>query len=57
LNFVYKMEKNNPRKNAVLKNFWFESEKEYRQLTDALDSGDNDKVLDLIYEIYKRGDL
>lgn len=57
MNFVYKMEKNNPHKNAVLKNVWFKSEKEYKKLVNALDSADNDKVLDLVYGIYKRGDL
>ena len=51
------MKNKNPRKDSIVKNIWFKSEKEYKQLKDALDSGDNDKVLDIIFKVYKRRDL
>lgn len=47
----------NPRKNEIVRAIWFKSEKEYKELVNALDSYDNDKVLDIVFDIYKRGDL
>jgi len=47
----------NPRKNKIMKSIWFESEKEYKNLTDALDINDKEKVLDIMFAIYLRRDL
>lgn len=43
-------------KDMTLKGIWFKP-KEYKKLKDALNEGDNTVVLDVIYEIWKRGDL
>ncbi len=47
----------NQRKNKIVKSVWFRDELEYKQLINSIETGDRDIVLDLIYEIYKRGDL
>lgn len=48
----------NPHKNMQVKSVWFKTvPDEYKQLIDALDTNDKEKVLDIIFEIYLRGDL
>lgn len=46
----------NPHKDCELRKIWFQKG-EYKKLTDALNEGRNDDVLDILFEIYKRGDL
>ena len=47
----------NPRKNKFLKRIWFESEKQYKKLINSIETGDRDLTLDILYKIYKEGDL
>ena len=46
----------NPRKNMSLKKY-FVTQEEYKILRDSLDSNDKDKVLDIIFKAYLRGDF
>lgn len=46
----------NLRKNKEVKDVWFKK-KEYKELTDALDANETERVLDIIFAIYRRGDL
>lgn len=46
----------NPRKDSEMKSIWFK-QGEHKKLTDALNEGNNDIVLDIIFEIHQRGDL
>lgn len=46
----------NPKKNKVMKSFWFKDEKEYRKLIDALEGNFQEEVLNIMFEIYNRGD-
>ena len=47
----------NSKKNKILKSIWFQNEKEYKKLKDALDGNYGQEVLDIMYEIYLRGDI
>lgn len=47
----------NNHKNFIQKILWFKSEDEYNQLTNAINTNEKDKVLDIIFKIYLRGDL
>ena len=46
----------NPRKGKIMKNIWC-LPKEYERLIDCLEGGFNDEVLNIIYDIYNRGDF
>lgn len=46
----------NIHKDMILKEIWFKPT-EHKKLINALNSGDNDKVLNILFDIHKRGDL
>lgn len=46
----------NLRKEKIMKSVWFKKG-EFERLIDAVDGGFNDQILDIIYDIYNRGDL
>jgi len=46
----------NCHKGMELKQIWFKSG-EFKRLTDSLEGNFNDDVLDIMHEIYRRGDL
>ena len=40
----------------ITKQVWFKKD-EYKKLINSLDSNETEKVLDIVFDIYKRGDL
>lgn len=46
----------NLRKNQEMKSIWFKK-REYQKLINALEGNFHEEVLNIIYEIWKRGDL
>ena len=47
---------NNPRRGKISRYVWYEPG-EFERLMDAIDGNYNDEVLDIIYNIRKRGDF
>lgn len=52
------MEKfNNKKKGFMTKYIRYSSEEQYRELIKAFENNDKEKVLDIVFEIYYRGDF